>query len=137
MSENVAAALAHQADRLIRFLEAGEIDRRRTGLLRRPLSYTDVERRVFPDAYRTRAEADGFRERHASALRDSAAAHRVRAWLTQTTDYVLPTDAVDDWLITFGLARFLTASRTGAGADLTFTWLNHVQNTLVHAMWPH
>ncbi len=102
---------------VIHVLEAGEIDRRRTRLLRRPMSQAEVERRVFPDAYRARAEADGFRERHASTLRDSGAIHRVRAWLTQTADYVLPVDAVDDWLVTFGLARFLTAPRTGARAE--------------------
>lgn len=134
MSANVAAVLANQAGKLIRFLETGEIERRRTGLLRRLVSQVDVERRMFPDVYRARAEADAFRERHAAALRDSAAAHRVRAWLTDTVDYIVPTDAVDDWLATFGPARFLTAPRTGTKSGMTVAWLNHVQHALVHAL---
>lgn len=136
MSANVAVVLADQAGRLIRFLETGETERRRTGLLRRLESQVDVERRVFPDAYRTRPDADAFRERHATALRDTSAAERVRAWLTDPADSVLPTGAVDDWLVTFGQARFLTAPRTGAPSDLTVRWLNHVQHALVHALPP-
>ena len=43
---------------------------------------------------------------------------------------------VDDWLVTLGLARFLALPRDAAAPDMTGIWLNHMQESLVHAINP-
>jgi hypothetical protein len=61
MSENVAVVLAHIVDRLIKFLEHNEVER--------GPSADKVRRRMFPDAYRDRAEARAFRDLVAAIIR--------------------------------------------------------------------
>jgi hypothetical protein len=137
MSENVAVTLAHRVDLLIRFLEDGALEPVRSGILRRAVRPADVLLRMFPDAYPDRAESDAFRARHEAALRDSTAARRVKAHLIGDRSSVLSTADVDDWLATFGLARFLTMRRRGPHSDTpTLSWLNHVQQRLILAVDP-
>ncbi|GAB3486912.1 DUF2017 family protein [Amycolatopsis cihanbeyliensis] len=137
MSENVADTLAHHAEQLIVFLERGEVPPGGSGLLRRGPTPESVGRRMFPDAYRNRAEAAAFRERHAAALRDTGAAHRVFARCCAGPMHTLPHAEVDDWLVTFGLARFVFLPRKGADPGMAGTWLTHVQETLILATNPN
>jgi hypothetical protein len=92
--------------------------------------------RMFPDAYRDGAAARAFYDRHAAALRDSAAPRRVYARCVSDTAYVIAHAEVDDWLITLGLARFLVLARDAATPDMTGTWINHMQERLVVTIHP-
>jgi hypothetical protein len=134
MSDNVAAILAQLVDRLIRFLENGELDSL-PGLRRGPSS-DKVLQRMFPNAYRSAAESRAFRTRHAAALRDTAAARCVQARCASDTSYVINTAEVDDWVSTLGLARFLLFPRDTATTDITGTWLNYMQECLIAAINP-
>lgn len=136
MSDNAARVLTQLAVQLIRFLETGEVDQPRRGLLRRPLTPDSLLRRMFPDAHRDSAQARAFRDRHAAALRDSAAPRRVHARCASDTSYVIDHAEVDDWLVTLGLARFLTLPRDAASPDLAGIWINHMQSCLVGAVNP-
>ncbi|MGH3863714.1 DUF2017 family protein [Actinokineospora sp.] len=133
MSANVAETLTHLAGELIRFLETGEVEPAKTGVFRRTVTAADVRRRMFPDAYRDRVEAEAFRERHSGRLRDPSAARRVRQTLTGGTNHVLSRAQVGDWISTFGLARFLTLDRKSKRLGMVGSWVNHVQETLILA----
>ncbi|HEX6359198.1 DUF2017 family protein [Actinophytocola sp.] len=136
MSDNVAHVLTQLVARLIRFLETGEVHEERRGPLRRARSADKVLRHMFPEAYRDRAEAHSFRERHAPALRDSAAPRRVYARCATGAEYVIDHAEVDDWLVTLGLARFLVLPRDAATHDMTVAWLNHMQVSLISTVNP-
>lgn len=136
MSDNVAHILAQLVAQLIRFLETGELEQQRQGLFRKGPSPSKVFTRMFPDAYRDGAMARAFYDRHAVALRDSAAPRRVYARCASDTAYVITHAEVDDWLVTLGLARFLVLPRDAATPDLTGTWINHMQERLVVTIHP-
>ena len=136
MSDNVALILTQLTDRLIRFLENGEVGQRSRGPFRRALTPDMMLCRMFPDAHRDSAQARSFRERHAAVLRDSTAPRRVHARCAGDTVHVIDHAEVDDWLVTLGLARFLTLPRDAATPDLTGTWINHMQECLVGAVNP-
>jgi hypothetical protein len=135
MSDNVARTLAHLVDRLIRFLETGEVEERRATVFRHASS-DKVLRRMFPDAYRDHTEAQAFRDRHAALLKDTEAPRRVLARCTEDLAHILPRAEVDDWLVTMALARFLVLPRKGKQLGMTGTWLNHVQECLVRVVNP-
>lgn len=137
MSDNVAAILTHLVAQLIRFLETGELTPENRGPLRRPRTPDKVLRHMFPDAYRDRAQARAFRDRHAAALRDSAAPRRVYARCAGDTVYVISHAEVDDWLVTLGLARFLVMPRDTTRPDMTGTWIMYMQECLIAAANPH
>ncbi|MER7082480.1 protein of unknown function [Saccharopolyspora kobensis] len=134
MADNVATVLAHRADRLIAFLDRGELEKRRSGLFGRVTTESDVLRRMFPDAYRDPSEAEAFRARHENALRDSAAAHRVRDRLRSGSTFVVPEPEVDDWIVTCSLARHLVAGRRSRRPGMEFWWMNYVCDALVDAV---
>lgn len=137
MSDNVAFILTQLVGQLIRFLETGELEQQPRGPLRRGPSPDKMLRRMFPDAYRNGAEARAFRERHAAALRDSAAPRHVHARCANDTMYVISHAEVDDWIVTLGLARFLVLSRDAEALDnMTGIWINYMQECLVTAVNP-
>jgi hypothetical protein len=137
MSDNVAVILTQLVGQLIRFLETGELEQQRRGPLRRGPSPDKMLRRMFPDVYRNGAEARAFRERHAAALRDSAAPRQVHARCANDTMYVISRAEVDDWIVTLGLARFLVLSRDAEALDnMTGLWINYMQECLVTAVNP-
>jgi hypothetical protein len=122
MSDNVALILAQLVGRLVQTLESGE-----------PVK---ALRRMFPDAYRSRGDARGFRERHAAALRDTTAARCVLARCTSATQHVINHAEVDAWVATLGLARLLDQSRHDTRPGMTGTWLTYMQECLVVAVNP-
>ncbi|RKT87932.1 protein of unknown function [Saccharopolyspora antimicrobica] len=134
MADNVATVLAHHADRLIAFLERGELDKRRSGPFRRVTTESDVLRRMFPDAYRDSSDSEAFRVRHENALRDSAAAHRVRDRLRSGSTFVVPEPEVDDWIVTYALARYLIMDRRSRRPGMEFWWMNYVCGALIEAV---
>lgn len=133
MSANVAETLAHLIGELIRFLETGDFEPHRSGMLRRTVTAAAVRRRMFPDAYRDRVEAEAFRERHSATLRDTGPARRVRQALAGGTIHVLTHAQVGDWLATFSLARFLTLDRKSKRLGMVGTWLTYAQEALILA----
>lgn len=135
MSDNVAHILTRLVAQLIRFLETGELEQQQ-GLFRRGPTPHKVFTRMFPDAYRDRAQARAFYDRHAAALRDSTAPRRVYARCASDTTYVITHAEVDDWLITLALARFLVVPRDAATPDMTGTWINYMQERLIAAVHP-
>lgn len=136
MSDNVARILTHLVAQLIRFLETGELEQQREGLFRRGPTQAKVFNRMFPNAYRDAAESRNFHTRHNAVLRDSAAPRRVYARCTNDTAYVIAHTELDDWLITLGLARFLTQPRDAAMPDMTGTWINYMQERLIVTVHP-
>jgi uncharacterized protein DUF2017 len=132
MSDNVALILTQLAGRLVRFLETGEVERQG----RRAPAPNKVLRRLFPDAYRDGAQARAFRDRHAAVLKDSNAPRLVHARCGGGTEHVIAHAEVDDWLVTLGLARFLTTPRGARTVDMTGIWINHMQECLVTAINP-
>ncbi len=128
MTPNVASTLHYHADRLVRFLGREDADER-------------ALTRMFPDVSADRAAAARFRRYHGTRLRDSAAPRRVRDQLaTAMPDPVLSPQEVDDWLVTFALARFVSPPgrwrRSRGKIDLTGLWLNFVQESLILASFP-
>lgn len=128
MGANVAATLHHHADRLVRALEE-------------PGDPDEMLARLFGDAYPDRAASQDFRRRQARWLRDSSAPRRVRDQLAVAPNHVLSPPEVDDWLVTFALARFVDAPprrrrRRLSRPVLEETWFNHVQESLVLAAHP-
>ena len=129
MSVNVAEIFTDLLHELLRFLEDGQG-------ARRGRSWDKVLRDMFPDAYRDRAEAQAFRERHAAALRDTAAVRRVRDRCVSGTTCEIDPAEVDDWVVALSLARFLHTRRNARKpADLDI-WINHAQAMLVAALNP-
>jgi hypothetical protein len=105
MSRNVSLILSQLVDELIRFLENDELELQNRGTDRWAFASAVLLRHLFPDAYRDNAAVRAFRERHAAALRDSAAPRRVHARCADGTEFVISHTEVDDWLTTLGLAR--------------------------------
>jgi hypothetical protein len=134
MSDNVAEVLADLLHRLLRLLEDGQAEPR--GRFRRSRSAEAVLCDMFPDAYRDRAEARSFRERHAAVLRDTTAVRRVRDRCVSGTEHVIDHAEVDDWVVALGLGRFLSARRDTRKIDTVGVWINHVQANLVVALNP-
>ncbi|HYQ68584.1 DUF2017 family protein [Actinophytocola sp.] len=132
MSDNVALILTQLAGRLVRFLETGEVEWQG----RRATAPDKMLRRLFPDAYRNSAAARAFRDRHAAVLTDSNAPRLVHARCGGGTEHVIAHAEVDDWLVTLGLARFLTTARDARTVDMTDIWINHMQECLVTAVDP-
>ncbi|WP_033434897.1 DUF2017 family protein [Saccharothrix syringae] len=126
MAANVEDTLAHQITGLIGFLQAPAVTRAQARL----------HRRVFPDAYRSRAAARDFRGRHAADLHDTAAAERVLARCRERSPFVLDRSELQDWLSTVGLLRLLDEPRRGGRRSVSGAWYGHIQDSLVLAADP-
>ena len=70
MSPNVALILSQLVGELIRFLDNDELEPQNRGTDRWAFAPAVLLRHMFPDAFRDKAAARAFRERHAAALRD-------------------------------------------------------------------
>ncbi len=134
MSDNVAEVLTEMMHSLLRLLEDGVVAR--GGRFRRGRSPEAVLRDMFPDAYRDRAEARSFRERHAGTLRDTAAVRRVHDRLVNGTTHVIDVPEVDDWIVALGLSRFLYTRRDARKVDEFGLWITHAQTTLLIVVNP-
>ncbi|GAA4423198.1 DUF2017 family protein [Actinokineospora soli] len=137
MSDNVAEVLGHRIGLLARFLETGEVDTPPGGLFRRKTTPEDVVRRMFPDVYADRAEADAFRARHTAVLGDSGPARRFVARCAAGSEHVLPRAEVEEWLGVLSQVRFLTLDRDRAPKphpDLV--WFDWALSALLLALHP-
>ncbi len=105
------------------------------GLLRRN-SASGVARRVFPDAYRDRAESADFRARHRERLRDTGPAMRAAESCLTGSPFVLDADGVDDWISTMGFLSKLRSPLDGALTSVNGSWYTHIQPRLVPAADP-
>ncbi|NUT96537.1 MAG: hypothetical protein HOY78_31390 [Saccharothrix sp.] len=132
MSRNVEATLARQIAELIRFLAEDVVPERR-GLRRTAAA---VERRLFPDAYRTRVDSADLRARHRDRLRDTGPATRVAAQCLAGSPFVLDENGVDDWIGTIGLLRMLRPPRERRLSSVNGRWYTHIQTLLVLAVDP-
>lgn len=134
MSDNVAEVLTETMHLLLRLFEDGLApDGSR---FRRGRSAEVVLRDMFPDAYRDRAQARSFRERHAGTLRDTAAIRRVRDRVAAGPTHVISEEEIDDWLVALGLSRFLYLRRNARKTDQLGWWLSHMQTTLAVTINP-
>jgi hypothetical protein len=134
MSDNVAEILTDLLHRLLRLLEEGQVEP--GGRFRRGRSAEAVLCDMYPDAYRDRAEARSFRERHAAVLRDTAAVRRVHDRCVGGTEHVIDHAEVDDWVVALGLGRYLFTRRDTRKIDAIDLWINHMQANLVAALNP-
>lgn len=134
MSENVAAVCAAMLDQLVRLLDDDQVEPR--GGLRRGRSPKAVLRAMFPDAYRDRAQARAFRERHAAVLRDTAAVRGVRDRCRSGTTHVIDRSEVDDWVVALGLSQFLYLRRDARRLTDVGVWTNHMRTALLVAVNP-
>lgn len=133
MSRNVEATLARQIADLVRFLAADVVPERRA--LRRT-SAVDLERRVFPDAYRSKTDSADFRARHRDRLRHTGPATRVAEQCLAGSPFVLDEAGVDDWISTVGLLRMLRPPRERAVSSVNGRWYAHIQTLLAIAADP-
>lgn len=138
MSDNLAEILTEMTHLLLRLFEGGLASDGRFGggRFRRGRSAEAVLRDMFPDAYRDRAEARSFRERHAGVLRDTAPIRRVRDRVASGTTHVISVEEIDDWLVTLGLGRFLYIRRNARKTDGLGWWISHVQTSLAATITP-
>lgn len=134
MSDNVAEVLTDLLHQLLRLLDDDLVERR--GRFRRGPTPESMLRDMFPDAYRDRAEAKAFRERHAAVLRDTAAVRRVRDRVVRGTTHVIDQAEVDDWIVALGLARYIRTRRNARRIDEFGIWINYAQASLAVAVNP-
>jgi hypothetical protein len=136
MSPNVSLILSQLVGELIRFLDNDELELRNRGTDRWAFTPAVLLRNMFPDAFRDKAAARAFRERHAAALRDSAAARHVHTRCANGTEYVISHAEVDDWLTTLGMARSLVLPRTARDPGVTGAWITYMQERIAVAVNP-
>lgn len=138
MSDNLAGVLTEMTHLLLRVFEGDLAPNGRLGgsRFRRGRSPEAVLRDMFPDAYRDRAKARSFRQRHSGVLRDTAAIRRVRDRVAAGTTHVISEAEIDDWLVALGLGRFLFVRRNARKTDQLGWWISHMQSTLAITINP-
>lgn len=134
MSGNTAPVLRLVFERLAEIVEHAEAS-------------DGVLARMFPAAYRSRAEAAAFRERHLAAMRAevSAAVRRILVAWDGGDTFHLPRSDVDDWMTAAGAAQFMYVNRSarrwpfsarGREAVLTRRWVSYLRSQLAIAAMP-
>ena len=134
MSDSVVEVVLDLTHRLLRLFEDGLVEG--GDRFRRGRSAEAVLRDMFPDAYRDRAEARSFRERHAGTLRDTAAIRRVRDRVAAGPVHVISEEEIDDWLRALGLGMFLVIRRNARKTNAVGWWISAIQSVLLHTIDP-
>ena len=134
MSDSVVEVLLDMTHRLLRLFEDGLVED--GGRFRRGRSAESVLHDMFPDAYRDRAEARSFRERHAGTLRDTAAIRRVRDRVAAGPTHVISEEEIDDWLHALGLGMFLFVRRNARKTNEVGWWISYIQSVLLFTINP-